>query len=137
MKKIFYLFVSLALVACGSSDDKKDTQAKDAEKCNLGVAEKSSAIEEKMNEKLRAAVEDKDSKAVVEAYEWYYGEMTEMMGEAKEFADKEVEIRKTRRVLEMELRDAKLPTETDKEEIEKLQEEYLKKVAKLAEADKK
>lgn len=119
MKKlVFAMMAVFAMVSCGG-----------------GIAEKTAAIEEEMNEKLKAAFEDKDSEAVVEAYEWYYGEMTDLMEDTKEFTDKEKEIKKTRRAIEKDLREAKLPTNTDKEKIEKVKEEYLKKVVKLAEGE--
>lgn len=128
MKKIFYLFISLALVACGSSDDKN----KEPEKRG-GVAEALLEIEEGLAEKLATAVEEKDGKAVVEAYKWYFDEKINLLPAELEHEYKLVEARESWRKLRREIRTTSLPTNEEWDEIRKLEDAYAESRAKVRE----
>lgn len=128
MKKIFYLFVSLALVACGS----KDAENKEPEK-RAGVAEAQLEIEEDFAEKLAEALEDKDGKAVVEAYKWYFDEKINLLPDELEFESKMGDAIETRRKLQREIRLTSLPTSEEWDEIDKLEDAYIESRSKVRE----
>ena len=112
MKKMFFAVVAMfALVSCGG-----------------GFAETELESRKAYSEDLKAAVEDKDAAAVVEAVKDYIDARTDLLIDNIEFDKESKKVNEDLGAVMLDLDKADFVKETDRKEIERAKEEAQKRI---------
>lgn len=111
MKKlVFAMMAVFAMVSCGGG----------------GAMEDAIAVEKEFTEKLAAAIEEKDSEAVVEAYKWYYEEQKALAEDYKEFKKEAEDVAEESGKTQGKLWDADWLKSSDKDAIRNIEKDIKK-----------
>lgn len=86
MLRILFLLTLVALLGC--SDTRGEACISDGE----GIAEKELAVRKEFSNRISEAAENKDGKAFLEAYAWYYNEMKALRENSRDFISEANEV---------------------------------------------
>ena len=88
MSRIVFLLTLVAFFSC--SDTRDEVSISGGE----GVAEKELAVRKEFSSRIAEAAENKDSKALLDAYDWYYNEMKAHREDSRDFISEANEVYK-------------------------------------------